>query len=170
MISDFNLEEGGEGRLWEYIDGTSSPTNSAIIEKLLTTDPVWQAKYSELLEVHQLMQSTELEEPSMRFTKNVMEEITRLQIAPAAKTYINKNVIRGISICFMMMIGAFLIYAIVQMDWNSSDNSFLPDFSKGYDKIFNNTYMNIFLMINVVLGLFLLDRYLSIKKAKYKKS
>lgn len=170
MKSDFNHEEG-EGRLWEYIDGTSTPDERAVIEQLLATDPVWQAKYTELLEVHQLMQSTELEEPSMRFTKNVMDDIARMQIAPATKTYINKNIIRGITICFLLMIVGFLVYGIAQTNWQTSDDSYLPDFGKvNYSKFFNNTYMNIFMMINVVLGLFLLDRYLSNKREKYKRS
>lgn len=175
MVSDFN-HTGGEARLWEYIDGTSSAEERAALEKLLVTDPAWQAKYNELLEVHELMHSSELEEPSMRFTKNVIDDIAKMQIAPAAKVYINKNIIRGISICFMLLIGVFLLYGVIQLDWKSADGSFLPaPIDIGVDKVnygrfFNNTYMNIMLMVNVVLGLFLLDRYLSNKNKKYKRS
>jgi hypothetical protein len=170
MKSDFKLEEGGEERLWEYIDGISSPEDRAAIEKLLATDPAWQAKHQELLDIQQLMQSSEMEEPSMRFTKNVMDEIVRLQIAPAAKTYMNKNIIRGITICFLLLIAGFLIYGFGQVEWQTSKDSYMPDLSKiDTSKFFNNTYMNIFMMINVVLGLFLLDRYLSNKREKYKK-
>jgi hypothetical protein len=169
MRSGFN-HEGGEERLWEYIDGISSPEESAAIEQLLATDPVWHSKYKELLEVHQLMNSTELEEPSMRFTKNVMDDIARMQIAPATKTYINKNIIRGITICFLLLIVGFLVYGFSQIEWTTSDKSVMPDLGNiDYSKFFNNTYMNIFMMINVVLGLFLLDRYLSNKREKYKK-
>ena len=48
------------------------------------------------MNVHQLMTGSELEAPSMRFTVNVMDEIAHYQIAPATKSYINKNIIRGI--------------------------------------------------------------------------
>ncbi len=41
------------------------------------------------------------------------------------------------------------------------------DLSKvDYGKFFNNTFVNVFMMMNVVLGLMLLDRYLAAKKKK----
>jgi hypothetical protein len=51
------------------------------------------------------------------------------------------------------------------------DNEKLPiDISKvDYGKFFNNTYVNVFMMINVVLGLMLLDRYLAAKRKNYRK-
>lgn len=170
METNFRLEDGGEDRLWDYIDGISSPGEKIAIEKLLESNAEWRAKYHELLEVHQLMQSSELEEPSMRFTKNVMDEIARSQISPATKNYINKNIIRGIAACFIVLIIGFLIYGFGQITWETGENSYFPDISKmDFSKFFNNTYMNIFLMINVILGLFLLDRYFADKRQKYKK-
>jgi hypothetical protein len=171
MNTDFNNtgEDGIEERLWNYIDGTSSAEEKSVIEKLLQSDAEWKAQYGELLEVHQLMQSSELEAPSMRFTKNVMEEISKLHIAPATKTYINKNIIRGIAIFFITLIVAFLVYGFGQIDWTAKGDTKMPvDLSKvDYSKFFNNTYMNVFMMINVVLGLFLLDRFLANKRKKF---
>ena len=162
---------GMEERLWNFVDGISSADEKTVIKKLLESNTEWQAKYREVLEVHQLMTSSELEEPSMRFTKNVMDEIAKLQIAPATKTYINKNIIRGIAIFFVTMITGFLIYGFAQMDWTTKgDSTFSIDFSKiDLSKFFNNTYMNIFMMINVILGLFLVDRYLANKRKKHHK-
>ena len=81
-----------DDRLWEFIDGQSSIEEASAIEKLIETNKQWKEKYRELLELHQLVQSSALEEPSLRFTKNVMEEIAKYQIAPAAKTYINNKI------------------------------------------------------------------------------
>ena len=83
-----------EERLWNYIDGTSSPEEKLLIEKLLKEDNTWKDKYKELLQLNQLLQTPDLEQPSLRFTKNVMEEIAKLHIAPATKTYINKKTLR----------------------------------------------------------------------------
>src|SRR5689334_2915302 len=117
--------ERDEQRLWDYIDGLSSPSEKTVIKQLLEANAEWKAKYHELMEVHQLMQSSELEEPSMRFTKNVMDEIARMQIAPATRSYINKNIIRGIGIFFISVIIGFLIYGFGQfhVDWSSEGNS-----------------------------------------------
>ncbi len=172
-FSNSPLGDGGiEERLWNYIDGAGSAEERSVMEELLQSNRQWKEKYHELLELHQLAQSSSLEEPSMRFTKNVMEEIAKYHIAPATKTYINKNIIRGIGLFFIITIVGFLIYSFGQVDWNSgSGSNSLPfDISKiDWSKMFNNTYANIFLMVNVVLGLMLFDRYLSARKKKLQK-
>ncbi|MBP8115329.1 MAG: hypothetical protein KAY50_08230, partial [Chitinophagaceae bacterium] len=85
-----------EERLWNFIDGSVTTNEKTVIEKLLQTDASWKAKYNELLQVNDLLKSSELEAPSMRFSKNVMEEISKLHIAPATKNYINNKIIWGI--------------------------------------------------------------------------
>lgn len=164
-----NTQQNIEERLWSYIDGVSEGEEKSAIEQLLQDNLEWQQKYRELLEVHELLNSSELEEPSMRFTRNVMEEIAKYHIAPATKTYINKRIIYGIGAFFLTMIVGFLIYGFGQIDWSASGNTNMPfDMSRidrvDFSKFFNNTYVNIFMMINVVLGLMLLDRYLSKKR------
>ena len=72
----------------------------------------------ELLHTHQLLNSSELEAPSMRFTKNVMEEISRYHVAPATKSYINKNIIRGIGAFFLTMIAGLFVYVLAQFKWS----------------------------------------------------
>ena len=82
------LGDGGiDDRLWEYIDGVSSADERSAIEKLLETNQQWKEKYNELLELHQLVQSSTLEEPSLRFTKNVMEGIAKYHGKTTCKHY-----------------------------------------------------------------------------------
>jgi hypothetical protein len=165
-----NQQQSQEERLWDYIDGLSTPQEKSVIDQLLEDDADWKAKYAELLEIQQMLRSTELEQPSLRFTKNVMEEISRLHIAPAAKTYINKKIVWGIAIFFITLLAGFLVYGFGQVDWSTQGEASLPiDFSKvDYSKIFSNTFVNVFMMINVILGLFLLDRYLASKRKKFR--
>ncbi|HLX67703.1 MAG TPA: hypothetical protein VKR41_11930, partial [Puia sp.] len=68
-----NMEE----RLWDFIDGLSSPTEKSAIEALIAANLEWKRKYHELLDIHQLATGSGLDEPSMRFTRNVMETIAR---------------------------------------------------------------------------------------------
>ena len=161
-------DEDMELRLWEYIDGLTAPSELSAIEKLIAENIEWRAKYHELLEVHQLIATTELEQPSLRFTKNVMEEISNYNIAPATKEYINKKIIWAIAAFFITAIVSFVIYSFSQVDWSVADNTPLPfkvpkmDFSS----LFTNTFINGFMMLNVILGLMLLDKYLANKKNK----
>ena len=164
-----NEQQNIEETLWNYIDGTMSPEEYSFVENLVQTNAEWRRKHAELLEVHHLMQNhIELEEPSMRFTQNVMEEISRLYITPAAQTYINKNIIWGIGIFFITTIVALLGYSFGQIDWSQRGGSASTYSISNVDwaKFFNSSYMNIFIMINIVLGLMLLDMYLSKKKRK----
>ena len=179
MKENFNDTPLGAGsieeRLWNYIDGTSEAGEKTVIEKLLLENAEWKTKYSELLEVNNLLQASELDAPSMRFTKNVMEEIAKLHIAPATRTYINKKIIWGIAIFFITLIVGYFIYGLGQIDWGAKGSTNLPvnldkiDLSKvDTSKFFNNTFVNVFMMINVVLGLFLLDRFLANKRKKFR--
>lgn len=172
-----NRQQTMEDRLWDYIDGACSAEEKLFIEQLVASNLEWKAKYEELLDVHQLLGNhLEMDEPSMRFTQNVMEEISKHHIAPAAKSYINKRIIWGIASFFILSIIGFLIFALAQVNWSDAGtgdsivnfnklNFSKPDFSKlDFSKLMNNTYTNIFMMVNVVLGLMLLDMYLGRKK------
>jgi len=174
MKENLNIPSGDgsiEDRLWDFIDGASTIDEKSNIERLLESNVEWKAKYHELLEVHQLILSSELEEPSMRFSKNVMDQIAKLHIAPATKTYINKKIIRGIGIFFILLVVGFLVYGFGQVDWNTKGDSTITDNLNKIDfnKFFSNTWVNAFMIINVVLGLFLLDNYLSNKRKEYRK-
>jgi hypothetical protein len=163
-----NDQQNREYRLWDFIDGVSGPAEKAAIEKLIAVDPEWQINYRELLEVHQLMNTAELETPSLRFSKNVMEEIAKYQVAKATKSYINKKIIWGIGGFFIIMILGLLVYVFGQIHW--ADKNSTNAFSKynldklDWGKFFSNTYINIFMMVNIVLGLVLLDMYLQGRK------
>lgn len=173
-----NTETPMEDRLWDYIDGRSAPTERSAIEDLLATNRQWQEKYNELLNVHRLLDASELDAPSMRFTRNVMEEIARLHVAPATKTYINKNIIRGIGAFFLAMILGFTTFVLSQVKWTSHASSgrriINPDLS-GLDKLntidlskavnaVNPAYVTVFILIAVVMMFVLLDIYLQRKK------
>jgi hypothetical protein len=159
-------------RLWTYIDGTATKEEHEVIATLVRENAAWKQAYEELLGINELLKSSELEEPSMRFTKNVMEEIAKLKIAPATKTYINKRIIWSIGIFFITMLIGFLVYGFGQMDWSaaSGDNSITQNLPKfDISKFFSNTWVNVFMMINVMLGLVLLDHYLTQKKKAFRK-
>jgi len=165
MSTEINMED----RLWDYIDGSVNTTEKTFVENLIATQEAWRNKYHELLDVHQLMHtSLELDEPSMRFSQNVMEAITKSQITPATKTYINKKIIYGIGIFFIVMIAGMLIYGLGQINWadTGSSGSLLSKYDNKLDfsKFFNNTYSSIYMMVNVVMGLMLLDMWLGKKR------
>ena len=164
-----NTPQNIEEKLWNYIDGMMDQKEQSFIEELLQNNHEWKNKYAELMEVHQLMQDNiDLDQPSLRFTQNVMEEISRLYITPATRNYINKNVIWGIGIFFLTTIIGLIVYTLGQIDWSApSGSGNIPEInmsSVNWGAMFNSTYVNVFIMVNIILGLMLLDMYLTKKK------
>lgn len=162
-----------EETLWNYIDGSMDDKQLAFVEELLQSNREWKTRYAELMEVHQLMQDNiELEHPPLRFTQNVMEEISRLYITPATTNYINKNIIWGIGLFFLTTIAGLVIYGIANIDWSrpgssgAYSNMEVP--SLNWSQLFSSAYVNAFIMINIVLALMLLDMYLTKRKLKIK--
>jgi hypothetical protein len=166
-----NNNEAMEQRLWDYIDGISASPERSAVEELLAANAAWKNKYAELLEMSKLLKASELEMPSLRFTRNVMEEIAKLHIAPATKTYINKRIIWGIFLFFLLMIGGFLIYGFSQMKWETGhESSIVKNVTNiDYSVFFNNTWMNVIMMINVMVGLLLLDNWLERKRKAFRR-
>jgi hypothetical protein len=156
--------------IWDFIDGRCSPEEKELIVQRLVKDQLWEIRYSQLFSIHEMLKKDELEMPSLRFTKNVMEEIAKYQVAPATKSYINKNVIRVFAAFFLVMIAGLFIYFLGQIQWtNQSSNNLIPAYSSdanklNWSKLLNNSYVNIFIGINIILGLILVDKYMQEKK------
>jgi hypothetical protein len=159
-----NMEE----RLWEFIDGLSTPDEIKEIRRLLETNQVWQKAYTSMIDMNALFRETSLEEPSMRFSKNVMDEIAKHKIAPATKSYVNKKIIYSIGGFFMLLIGGMLAYLFTQIDYSQPGTITMPEnlpaMNFDWSAYINSTTLNIFLIIDVVLGLFYLDSYLRNKR------
>src|ERR1700728_4810420 len=94
-----------EMQIWEFIDNACSQADQERISMLIVQDISWREKFNELNAFHSgTSQSLELEHPSMRFTKNVMDAVAVAHIAPATKKYVNISIIRGIAAFFILTI------------------------------------------------------------------
>ncbi len=169
-----------EERLWDYIDGQDSPADRSAMEALLAADAAARAQYAELLAVHESLGATGLEEPSMRFTKNVMEAVARQSISPATGTYINKRVIRIIAAFFLTVIGAVLGYTLFLGVRTGADANagadvatsaaarlpqvHVPSFTLPVPHL--DPYVSAFMLVAIVSGFVVLDKYLSRQKIR----
>jgi hypothetical protein len=158
-----------EERIWAYIDGISDAKEKAAVEKLLQTDPAWKKCHESILDMDRAFRAVSLEEPSMRFTKNVMEQVASLKVAPATKSYVNKKIVYGIGGFFLLLITATLAWVIPQLDFSQAHPESipmkLPDMSVDWNRYLNATTLNIFFILDAVVALFFLDRYLQRRKS-----
>ena len=163
-----------EIKLWGYIDGFSTSDERSVVEELIHSNEAWRRKYEELLQFSSLLKNDiDLDAPSLRFTRNVMEDISKLHIARSASSYINKNIIYGIAGFFLTIFLGAIIYGIGQVDWSAGSQvggSTTFNFNKiDFSPLFSNNYINAFMIVNIVLALMLLDRYLAHQKKGWKK-
>ncbi len=161
-----------ESRIQDYIDGLCNDTEAAEVERNIAENPEWEAAFAALSEVHGLLQSGfEPLEPSMRFSKNVMEQIAGLKIAPPTRKYLNPVIVWLIGGVLAIMLLGIVGYSLSLADWSPGTANVpvkMPELKMpavdwgGY--VNQNTTL-LFLLLNTVLGLALFDKWLRRKKA-----
>jgi hypothetical protein len=159
-----------EEKLWNYIDGSCTAEEQQAIAVLIAQDEVYMRKYHELLKLNEGFTSIELDEPSMAFTYNVMETIRTEHAQQPLKAAINKRIILGIAVFFIVTIATLVIFALSSINWNWNWNTGgTTGTSIKMPVQLNVNHVNSFLtgpvikgflFFDLVMGLFLLDTYL----------
>src|ERR1700761_3009434 len=109
-----------EEKLWNYIDGSCTPEEQEAICRLIEQDEVYRRKYDELLALNQEFAAMELEEPPMAFTYNVMEAIRNEAALNPLKARVDKRIIRGIGLFFVLTLSVMLIIALGSIHWSAA--------------------------------------------------
>jgi anti-sigma factor RsiW len=154
-----------EEQILAYIDGDLSAEEQQIIEGKIAHDIAYATVYTELLELHQSLANLDFEEPSMSFTRNVMEGI-KLEMAPVAlKTRVDTRIIYGLTAVFITAIIVVATYAISMSNINLTGVK-MPafNFSLQADLLINPLVIQLFIFVDVMLALLYFDRFLRRKK------
>lgn len=105
-----------------------------------------------------LMDSLEAEQPSMRFSKNVMDAIGDMEVAPVGKRYANPWVIKGIAavLVLCMVVSLYMVFTSAPA---------LPDYTAGIKQPQLPQHFSYYILgINIILLLVLAERWLSSKR------
>lgn len=112
-----------------------------------------------------LLKSMALDEPSMSFSRNVMEQVV-LEVAPVAlKTRVNTRIIYSIAAIFALCILGVVVYAAANSNFDYSFTKMNLDLGKTLDKAISSQLLKLFLMVDAVLALIWLDGVLRRKHA-----
>ena len=171
MDTQKNIEE----KIWDFVNGNLPEKEKDQVQQMISSNLQWQQVHEEIISFESLMKKTEPEEPSMRFSKNVMDEITKLQIAPATKTYINIKIIYGIATFFILIIGAVVLYFLTKYNFTTGTGSSLPQVNTDklitdWKRYLNPTVLNFFFIADAFIALMLVDKYLTKKKKELRES
>lgn len=117
-----------EQQIWEYLDGTCDAATRALVEQQLLHNPDYKQLFVSVAALHeQLHTELTLEEPAMRFTRNVMDAVAGEKILKPARAYVNQWVIRGIAGVFIAVIGWMLARLLPTMSFTPGTTSLLRE-------------------------------------------
>lgn len=156
-----------EQQLWDYIDGNLDATEEKSIEEKIRTNAEIKLQYEELLSLNIAFGKIELDEPSMSFTRNVIESISLAPAPVALKTKVNTRIIYGIGGFFILSLVALFGYALFNLDFKTTDFDLKLNADFNWEKYISPTVLYIFLFADLVIGLIFID-YLLRKKMTHK--
>ncbi|OJW12605.1 hypothetical protein [Mucilaginibacter sp. 44-25] len=151
-----------EEKLWDYIDGNCTPQEADAVKMLIETDEVYRKKYNELQVLNSAIVGMEEDEPSMAFTYNVMECIRAEEASVPLKARVDRRIIWGISLFFILTIAVMLVYALSTIKLSAPGK--LTDYTKvpvsQLNGLFTGPIGKGFLFFDMVMGLFVMDKVL----------
>jgi hypothetical protein len=150
-----------EEEIWDYIDGGLDAAQSLEIKARIAADPLYQRTYSDLMQVHQMISAEELDEPSMSFTRNIMEKVD-LEIAPVAlKTKVDQRIIYAIGGFFILPMLSILIYVLLNSSYTMPEFK-MPDmhFNLTMSAAATGVLVKAFLFLDLGLAFVYFDRFL----------
>lgn len=146
-----------ETLLWDYADGRCTAEEATFVQQLLQKDAQWQARYEALRSFNESMNVAELEQPSMRFTKNVMDAITQQKPVHISQ---RSWVVWALGVFFVAIIAIGFFWAVTSDSSSSTGRFTLPEWS------LNNRGLLAFLLGDVVVALLLMDQIVKKRRAK----
>lgn len=111
-------------------------------------------------EMDALLKSIALDEPSMSFRRNVMEQLAHETAPVVLKTKVNKRIIYGIAAFFVAGILGIFVYALASSSFDQDWFKLDPDLGKTIDKYISSQFLKLFLMLDAVIALVWLDSVL----------
>lgn len=147
-----------EMQLWDYIDNRCSDEERRRIAALVAGDALWKKMYDDLIQVNAMFKTAEAEQPSLRFTKNIMEALGTETVAPRSAKYLSHRFIKGIAGSIIACMAALLIYLLAIADWSLTTPAVRRKIDTGW--LFNTDVQQVILIIIVILSLLLADSLL----------
>ena len=169
IASNNAFTETDEMLLWSFIDGIATEEEQQKVMQFIDSNVLWKTKYEAVLEVNEHFFSMDTHQPSMRFTKNVMDQVAQYSVAPSARTYVNKNIFRTIGSLFVALTIGCLIIVLKNIDWHMPSSNSLGtktpiDVQHISHIASGNTIVYSLLFLNIIFGFYFLDRYLAGKR------
>lgn len=149
-----------EQQLWDYIDGNLHEAAKKAVEEKIESDPEIKSQYEDLLKLNSVFAGLDLDEPSMSFTRNVMESVASVPAPVALKTQVDKRIIYSIGGFFVVSLLALFGYVLYNSNISLPKFDLDANLNFNLDKYITPTVLYSFLFVDLVIGLVFLDQFL----------
>lgn len=156
-----------EAQIQQYIDGTCTPAEQEAIARRIAQEPAWANAHREALAIHQLLQQhMEPMEPSLRFSKNIMEQIATLPLPGQKKRYLHPWMVGSIAATLLIMLLVVLGMQVAQTgaeELTGTSTLPLPQVSLptwDWQQLLSGRSAMLLMLLHTVLGFALLDKWL----------
>ena len=159
-----------EQLIWNYLDGIASEEERKHTEQLLESDSEFLTLFEELSAIHLQISALDLDEPSMSFSRNLMEKIQLEHSLMPQKSLLGKWLINGIALFFLSTILCVLGILFFKVEWSQSSETAWFDFTMPQFALGSSSYsflINLFVFVDIIVVLYFFDVYIS-KKMKSK--
>jgi len=155
-----------EQQLWDYIDGNLDESSKKAIEEKIALNAEFKSQYEDLLKLNLVFDGMDLDEPSMSFTRNVMESVAIVPAPVAMKTKVDKKIIYGIGGFFVISLLALLGYVFYNVNLEMPKFDLKVNLDFNLEKYITPSAIYAFLFADLVIGLIFLDQFLRKKIAQ----
>lgn len=104
-----------EEQIWSYIDGDTDAETRQEIAAKIENDENYRKVYQELISFHRQLGGMELDEPSMSFSRNLLEVLQQEAAPVTLQTRVNHHFIYVIGGLFVLAALSILIYSFSQI-------------------------------------------------------
>lgn len=159
-----------EQLIWNYLDGIASEEERKRTEQLLESDTEFFELFEELSAIHLQISALDLDEPSMSFSRNLMEKIQLEHSLVPQKSLLGKWLINGIALFFLSAILCVLGILFFKVEWSQSSETDWFDFTMPQFTLGSSSYsflINLFVFVDIIVVLYFFDIFFS-KRMKSK--
>jgi hypothetical protein len=153
-----------EEQIWDYIDSSGTAGHRLEIERKIATDETYRSVYTELSAIHQQIGEISLDEPSMSFSRNVMEMVN-LEMPPVSlKTKVDNRIIYSIAAFFILAMAVILVYVVSNIQLTMPKMTLTISMDQYLGQYVSPVFIKSFLFIDTIIGFLYLDRLLRRKR------
>jgi hypothetical protein len=146
---------------WLQLDNELSPEESTAFLRKLEEDPELASTFAEAQQLENHLQAVEADEPSMRFSLNVLDQLPTLYKSVSVEpVFSRKSLLRGVLLLFSSVLVSFLAALSGPTNGTSGTSGQWQNYSDLFMNIPSSALLSVALAGFCLVGIFLMDQIL----------